>query len=235
MKTFLRGLFVLMCFVWMSAHEAHGHDGSRVNIPGNPTSLSLRPMPLRGPSEVGFVDTLNVPPEMQFSVFGTSGWLISSFQVIEVVFTLEKPTWITEVGGFMNNCVRIVAGETFCAGAEPFAVDIATAAEPEHVLARFELSDDGDPLRVSYEFVRPRRLHLRAGTYLARFMVQNKDDQGMLLVSAGEYRGDPPAFEIFYEAGSTLMNFIDPVTDWLVESGYEPAAVRILGRPRRGK
>src|SRR5215207_2534609 len=93
-------------------------------------------------------------PSASLSVFGTAGISIFRTQHSGPEFVLTTPTTITEIGGFVNNCGEIAAGVPECPDASPLIVEIRPATDgrpdPHVVIASFPLTDDGDPLLVSY-------------------------------------------------------------------------------------
>lgn len=175
-------------------------------------------------AELAIVDTLgNATPATSFSIFGSWGTALYERQLVGPQFTLAQPTVLMEIGGFVNNCHTIIAGEPQCPDTLPFTVQIHPAAgtggpDPTVILAAFPLSHDNDPLLVSYESV-DLQLRLEAGTYFALFVPQGGDG-GTLLRSATS--------PFAYQAPSTTMGTIDPVSaTTFVTSG--PGAVRIVG------
>ena len=173
------------------------------------------------------VDSLaGVETTTSFSVFGSAGLVITRNQLHGPRLVLERKTTITEIGAYLNNCINIVAGVADCPDRQPFIVQIRPATsdglpDPSVVLATYQLSDDRDPLLVSFEAVSVR-LKLRAGTYFALFGAQRRGDRGMLLINAQI----PFAFEADHIPFGSIrrgLPFID-------ETGFAAAAVRILGR-----
>lgn len=177
-----------------------------------------------GTSTVSLLDALGAAtPATRFSVFGSGGSTIISYQFAGPEFTLTQPTMITEIGGFVNNCGDIVAGSPQCPGTLPFIVQIRPSRngipDAATVLASFALSHDDDPLVVSYESVAPD-LTLGPGRYFALFAPQGSD-AGFLLASAT----DP----FNYQAGSITLGFFDPGTGTSSAEAGAVGAVRILG------
>jgi hypothetical protein len=178
---------------------------------------------LVGRSALSLVDALGAAtPATQFSVFGSGGTAILSSQFVGPQFILTRPTTITEIGGFVNNCGSIVAGSPQCPGTIPFTVQIRPSRngipDPATVLASFTLSHDDDPLVISYESVVPN-LTLGPGSYFAMFAPQGSD-AGLLLVSAS----DP----FTYQAGSITLGILDPSTG-ISSAEASAGAVRIVG------
>jgi hypothetical protein len=81
------------------------------------------------------------------------------------------------------------------------------------------LSNDGDPLLVSYESVQPNFL-LAPGTFYALFATQSADSGGHLLRTASS--------PLQYSSGLTNMGFLD-VTTGNASAAVGFGAVRILG------
>lgn len=163
-----------------------------------------------------------------FSVFGTGGTVISRTQEVGPEFVLTQPTVVTEIGAFMNNCGETHEFTAFCPDATAFVVDLHPARsgvpDPAVVLASFVLSDDRDPLVVSYESAHPH-LRLPAGTYYAIFRPQQPQDVGFLLTSAQvPFAYTPPPIGV---------GFLSPGGDErpLSERQTLPAGVRVLGTP----
>ncbi|HEV2833995.1 MAG TPA: hypothetical protein VGW58_01695 [Pyrinomonadaceae bacterium] len=172
---------------------------------------------------ISIVNTLGpATPDTQFDGAGTAGVSILPFQFIGPKFTLTEPTTLTEIGGFMNNCISIINGVPLCPNTLPFTVQIrpATNGVPDAstVLASFVLSHDNDPLNISYESVAINLL-LQPGTYFALFAPQGAD-QGYLLANA--------QIPFDYHAGSFQMGFLNPFTG-ISSVSQESGAVRILG------
>ena len=172
------------------------------------------------------VDSLGqATPNTQFSIFGSSGPGISSGQLVGPEFVLTQPTILTEIGGFVNNCSQIIGGQPFCPGTLPFTVQIRPSLNgvPDlfNTIGSFVLSNDDDPLTISYEFVAPN-LSLEPGAYFALFASQGLDS-GYLLHNT--FNPDNPD----YEAESVNLGFLvfDETPRSLVEQAK--AAVRILG------
>jgi hypothetical protein len=170
------------------------------------------------------VDTLGAAtPTTKFSIFGSAGFVISESQFAGPEFSLTAPTTITEIGGFVNNCISIIAGVPQCPSPPPLVVQIRASIngvpDPSSIIASFVLSDDGDPLQVSYESVQPNFV-LAPGTYYALFAPQRADSGGQLLSSA--------SLPFLYLPGLTKIGFLD-VTTGNTSTGLVFCAVRILG------
>jgi hypothetical protein len=178
-----------------------------------------------GTSTLALLDALGAAtPATRFSVFGSGGQVIFSFQFVGPEFVLTQPTTITEIGGFLNNCESIVGGVPQCPGTLPFTVQIrpSTNGIPDAatVLASFPLSHDDDPLVISYESVAPN-LTLGPGRYFALFAPQ-ASDVGFLMGGAS----DP----FNYVAGLITLGFFNPTSGTSIgAAGF--GAVRILGAP----
>jgi len=131
-------------------------------------------------------------------------------------------TTLTEIGGYLNNCETIVAGNPQCPETKPLVVEIRPAKDgapdPDVLLASFELSHDNDPLTVSYESASPH-LELSPGTYFALFGPQQDQDVGFLLGSA--------SIPFSFTPSTIILGNIAPDRVLVDEV---PAAVRILGR-----
>jgi len=175
------------------------------------------------PSTVSLVDTVpSAGSVTAFSVFGAGGGLVDRSHFVGPRFVLSKRTTLTEIGGYLNNCVAIVSGTPQCPETKPLVVQIRRAKNgvpnPQVLLASFELSHDNDPLTVSYESASPH-LKLSPGTYFALFGTQQDQDGGFLLGSAST--------PFSFTASTTILGYIDPGRVFV---GEVPAAVRILGR-----
>jgi hypothetical protein len=172
-------------------------------------------------AQVTLVDGLNGrDPSAPLSVFGTGGLSILPAQHSGPEFVLTTPTTITEIGGFVNNCREIVDAVPACPNRLPLVVEIRPAnagrPDPHVVIASFPLTDDGDPLLLSYETVHPNVL-LPAGTYFALFAPANAADAGYILGATSDY-----------QAGLLSAGTVDPGASADVLPGY-PLAVRIMG------
>lgn len=173
---------------------------------------------------ISIVDTLGVAtPDTQFSVFGTDGSIVGP-TFIGPKFTLEQPTTLTEIGGFLNNCRSFSLGVPQCPTTLPFIVQIrpiiVDVPHPSILLGTFVLSHDNNPFIVSYESV-AMSLTLPAGTYFALFGPQN-NDEGFLLAGANN--------PFNYRAGLVEIGVFLPSFGGLASSPpIRSAAVRILG------
>lgn len=174
---------------------------------------------------IPIVDSLGeATPETKFSVFGTAGLAITPDQFVGPQFVLTQPTIITEIGGFMNNCDEIILGEPNCPNRLPFTVQIHSSQNglPDlfNTIKRFTLSDDNDPLVVSYESV-SLNLLLEPGVYFALFAPQGSN-AGFLLENASNppYQGKLATIGGFNFSGSGAF----------VEQS-RASAVRVLGVP----
>lgn len=175
---------------------------------------------------ITIVDTLGeATPSTRFSPFGSGGPTISaSTQRIGPKFTLTQRTRITEIGAFVDH-VRFGDECPFslCAPTFPLAVEIHPSRDgvPDisTVIASFLLSEDFDPLVISYSSVNPN-LVLEPGTYFAIF-VPRPENIGFILGSA--------FFPFPYLPEVAVLGIIDLSIPraFLTEV---PAAVRILGK-----
>ena len=173
---------------------------------------------------ISIVDTLApATPTTQFSIFASGGVSLLVTQFVGPRFTLTQPTTLTEIGAFVNNCSSIIQGVPQCPNTLPLTVQIRPATtlgvpDASTVLASFTLSDDHDPLIVSYESV-AINLPLQPGTYFALFAPQGTDT-GLLLSQA--------SLPFNYRAGSIEEGALNPLTSNAFVS-TQFAAVRILG------
>lgn len=157
-------------------------------------------------------------PETTFSVWASHGPTIDRNQFVGPEFTLDRPAVLSEVGGFLANCI---GPDPNCPEINDFEVQIRPAIpggpDPSVILARFPLSNDGDPEITSYESVR-MQLSLPAGTYFAIF-APIEGSWGYLL----EFAGIP----FPYQPGPVRMG----VLPWTTLAGVfpeVPMAVRVL-------
>ena len=209
----------------IAAGLAGCEDSLQLTAPQPETSPLVAPDPaLAGiTGNAPIVDALGVAiPSTPFSVFGSSGVVASSSELVGPEFILTEPTVITEIGGFLNNCVSIAAGVPQCPGALPFTVQIRPSnngvPDASTVVASFVLSHDNDPLLISFESVAVN-LALGPGSYFALFAPQGSD-VGHLLQGA--------SVPFTYQAGLITMGVLNPLVG---TSSVETRvlAVRILG------
>jgi hypothetical protein len=173
---------------------------------------------------ITLLDTLgSATPTTVFSVFGTGGLALGDGELVGPRFDITRPTVVTQVGAFVNNCRTIVAGVPDCANTLPLVVQlrpsVAGAPDPSTSLGSFTLSHDDDPLRVSFETASIRLL-LAPGSYFALFGAQGSD-AGFLLTAAL----DP----FSYSADSTDVGFMS--ASGAVSVSPLLASARILGEP----
>ena len=179
--------------------------------------LAITPTADAGP--IYLVDTLGVAtPTTSFSVFGAGGPSVTAEQSPGPQFTLLDNMVLTGIGAFLNNC-GIFLGNPPCPNRLPYIVEIRPSIggipDPSTVLASFVLTDDNEPLVVSFESVRPFRLALEPGSYFALFALQQASDEAGLLGNTGPFG---------YVAGSTLLGFLNPLTG---SSSVGPAAAAV--------
>lgn len=186
--------------------------------------ISASAGPVFANATVSIVDSLGVAtPDTQFSVGGTSGNIIGP-HFRGPKFTLTQPTTITEIGGFLNNCMSFILGVPQCPTTRPFIVEIRPSTDEDSpdrstVLASFVLSHDDNPFIVSYESV-AINLSLPPGTYFALFGPQG-NDEGFLLAGA--------SIPFEYRAGLIDIGvFVPRIGLSFPERAF--AAVRILGK-----
>ena len=173
---------------------------------------------------VSIADTLGAAtPATQFNAIGGNGFALTFNQFPGPKFTLTKPTTLTEIGGFVNNCAINFQGVPLCPTTLPLTVQIRPATnglpDLDVVLGSFVLSHDNDPLLVSYESVAVN-LTLKPGSYFALFAPQN-NDFGFLLGSA-----ESP---FHYMAGSNTLGVLLARDGESKVFANQLAAVRILG------
>ena len=191
-------------------------------------SLVLLAPPLASADECTILDGLNgVSTSTEFSVFGSGGQGLGLTTLLTgPEFTLTETTTITEIGGFVNNCMTIISGVPQCPDPSPLAVQIRPSdggvPDLDTVLGTFPLSHDDDPLVVSYESAETN-LTLQPGTYFAMFTSTETDEAGYLLSIASS----PFAFA----ADAMTLGFLR-LDDGTSARSSSPlrAAVRILGQ-----
>ena len=176
------------------------------------------------PKTATVLDTLGAAtPQTVFGVFGSSGVSILPSVSVGAEFVLSERTFVTEIGGFVNNCVAIVEGLAQCPDTRPFLLQVRPSTnglpDPVTVLATFVLSHDDDPYHTSYESVR-MNLKLPAGRYFAMFVAQGSD-AGYLLGGAST--------PFSYLADSLREGAVNLQTG-AVSASQEYAAVRVLAR-----
>lgn len=186
-------------------------------------------------SEAIIMDSLGNVTSFETSVYGTSGRGVSAEWHVGVEVEIKKPTTITEVGAIVNNCGQIVNGVAVCPGALPFIVEVRPAQDgypdPDEVIANFALTDDGDPLRYSYERW-CGRLHLLPGKYFFLVAPARVGDGGSILSTACT-SNDTGTCETVYEAERVHVWSLNTATS-TSQTDYVPAGFRILGFPKRG-
>jgi hypothetical protein len=178
------------------------------------------------------LDTLGpVAPTTQFSVFGSWGQPVAGGSYsVGPTFTINERTKLTEVGAFLNNCASIIMGVPQCPQRQPFVVEIhrvkihgvteglvppGGAVQP-FVIDEFPLSDDNDPLLVSYESAAPNII-LEPGTYVALITAQGTDG-GWVLGGA--------QVPFSYLSESTQIAVVQPGLSYLT---HQYLGMRILG------
>lgn len=171
------------------------------------------------------VDSLGqATPSTRFSVFGSAGLLLTQENACGPAFTLDGLTIIKEVGGFVDGFRTIQAGVPD-PNLSPLIVSFypALGGLPDltQALATFELSEDGDPLTISYEFVQPD-LVLGPGSYFALFSALG-EDRGMLLEN---HLLPPSGIDARYWGDSVVCGFGPRPTTEL-----RHAAVRVVTQP----
>ena len=191
-------------------------------------ALVLLAPPLASADECTILDTLKgVSTSTDFSVFGSGGQGLGLTTLLTgPEFTLTETTTITEIGGFLNNCISIISGVPQCPDPSPLIVQIRPAEgggpDLDTVLGTFTLSHDDDPLVISYESAETS-LTLQPGTYFAMFTSSEEDEAGFLLSGASS----PFAFT----ADAVTLGFLR-LDDGASARSSTPlaAAVRILGQ-----
>jgi hypothetical protein len=173
--------------------------------------------PVSTGATISIIDSLGAAtPDTQFSVFGSSGGAsILDFQFVGPKFTLTQTTTLTEIGGFVNCDIPQCATRPFTVQIRPSTNGVPDAST---VLASFVLSNDNNPLVVSYESVAINLL-LKPGTYFALFAPQGTDE-GFLLGGAS----DP----FVYQSGLIELGSLNPFTGD-ADVSQQFGAVRILG------
>ncbi len=146
-------------------------------------ALALLASPAASADECTILDTLQgISTGTRFSFLGAGGQSVFTSQSVGPMFTLAEATEITEIGGFVNNCVSIIAGEPQCPDTSPFVVQIRPAVGgipgPNTLMGTFVLSHDDDPLAVSFESAEVG-LILEPGTYFALFAPGEPDEGGL--------------------------------------------------------
>jgi len=164
------------------------------------------------------VDTLNADPGQTFSVFGTGGRSISAPSLIGPQFTLANTTLITQIGGFVEHCDKIISGIAECPNRFPFLVQVVainSTGDPDltTVFGIFSLPINPDPLLIAYESVDPE-LTLPPGTYYAMIGGQLADGGYLLQVAPN------------YHATSFMAGFVSPEG---ASHSLAFGAVRVLG------
>ena len=189
-------------------------------------------------SEAVIFDSLNgasAETSFEIGVYGTSGRGVSAEWHVGVEVMLTKPTMITEVGGIMNNCGQIVNGVALCQGALPFVIEVRPTRngypDPDEVIANLVLTDDGNPLRYSYERWRGR-LHLRAGKYFFLVAPARAEDSGSILSTVCRLN-NVGVCETIYEAERVHVWSLNTASA-ISQTDYMPAGFRVLGFPKRG-
>jgi len=190
-------------------------------------SLALLAPPLASANDCTILDTLKgTSTSTRFSVFGTGGQGLGLTTLLTgPMFTLTETTTITEIGGFLNNCISIINGVPQCPDPSPLIVQIRPADDGvpdlDTVLGTFTLTHDDDPLAVSYESAQTN-LTLGPGTYFAMFGSSEADEAGFLL----SFASSPFAFT----AGPVTLGFLRLDDGTSARSSTQlAAAVRILG------
>jgi hypothetical protein len=168
--------------------------------------------PIRA-STVTLVDSLGAAsPTTIFEVLGGVGGIsVLDNQFVGPQFVVGTRTVLTHVGGFLNNCKAISGGIPNCPDTSPLRVEIRASVngvpDLSRVLASVPLSDDRDPLRVSFESA-SLRLPLAAGSYFALFVAE-PGDAGFLLGSALDpfvYRPDMVRLGLVIEDRSSVFD-----------------------------
>ena len=163
-------------------------------------------------------------PATQFGLLESSGLAILDSNFVGPQFTLTQATTLIEIGAFVNSRCEISEDATpQCSSPSPLMVQIRPSIngvpDVSTVLASFVLSDDNDPLVVSYESV-AINLILQPGTYFALFVPQ-ADNVGLFLGSATS--------PFNYQAELIDIGALDPISQTSVVLQTFGAA-RILGQ-----
>jgi hypothetical protein len=165
---------------------------------------------------VALVDTLaGASPDTRFSIFGSSGFPFFGVHPFGGVFvgpqfTITERRLLMNVGGFVNSCESILNGVPQCASPSPIGLQIRPAIggnpdagpDPRKLVGSYALSDDADPLTISFESASPR-LFLEPGTYYALFTLP--PGEGGTILGAAQ---DP--FD--YASLRTTFGMMDPVS-----------------------
>jgi hypothetical protein len=166
------------------------------------------------PAPFTIVDTLGAAtPETVFALPGSGGPSLDPLQWAGPQFTITKHTTIVEIGAFI-------------AGSSP-SVQIRPSVNglPDSTVVIAELSlptcSGGVVCYVSVAPEKSLKVRLRPGVYFALFTA-TADQGGYLLGSAQQ--------PFFYQAGQTLLGFLDPTTGRAFTEDALFAAVRILGK-----
>jgi hypothetical protein len=170
---------------------------------------------------ISIVDSLgSATPTTTFASSTTGGLSISSSQLVGPKFTLTQTTNLTEIGAFVNNCLDFTGGELQCPRTLTVQIRPETngVPDPSIIFASFALSQDNDPLTVSYESV-AINLFLQPGTYFALFVPEG-NDVGILLAD------NRP---VNYQAELIELGILHPPDESLSDVVEFPGAVRILG------
>src|SRR5687768_2615281 len=161
---------------------------------------------------ITIVDSLGIATtETKFRASEAGGLSIIFAQFPGPKFTLTQPTTITEIGGFVhsfNNQPIIVEIRPALPNGLP---DITT------VLASFVLSNDNDPIFVSFESVE-LNLRLEPGTYFALFAPQPGDSGFLVGTAIGSF---------VYQSDLIEIGFVNPLGNHGLSEFF--GAVRILG------
>jgi hypothetical protein len=177
------------------------------------------PFSFPSPKTITIIDALGIAtPATKFNIGGTAAWTIGPTQSVGTRFTLTRDTFITEIGGFVNN---FSSNSPILVQIRPSVAGIPSTST---VIATFRLSNDDNPVIFSFESVNPR-LILKAGTYFALFALPHVPEGSV----GGGLLENAPLFSPPYAAGPLLVGILDPATGTssIVE---ERGAVRILGR-----